>query len=194
VAVMRWLSRRGLPALAVLLAGTLASEAAHGVSFQAGSGVGTAVRGAVRSGAPSRTAANLQAPAAEQTHPLVTPSRGRRSTAFTLIFTLREEPGHHGVLAVDYRVSAQAPPNSRARCHPASVPDVVAGHTGTAVRVALSRPPRGWCAGTYAVTVFLQRGPYCPKPPLPGAAPNPCPEFASQDLDTGSAHFRVQNN
>jgi hypothetical protein len=58
------------------------------------------------------------------------------------------------------------------------------------VRVVLNTPPAGWCAGRYTLTVFLQRGPYCPRP-LPGQPPTPCPEFAEQDLDVGTAHFTV---
>ena len=40
------------------------------------------------------------------------------------------------------------------------------------------------------MTVFLQRGPYCPKP-VEGQPPTPCPEFATQELDTGSTSFTV---
>jgi hypothetical protein len=57
--------------------------------------------------------------------------------------------------------------------------------------VPLPAPRSGWCRERYRVTVFLQRGPYCPKP-RPGEPPQPCPEFATQEIDTGEAHFTVR--
>ncbi len=109
-----------------------------------------------------------------------------------MYFTLREEPGHHGVLATDYRVGVEPPPHARSRCRPAGVPIITAGHAGDVVRVPLRRPARDWCAGRYTVTTFLQRGPYCP-PPAQGQPPTPCPQFASQELDVGRAHFIVRS-
>jgi hypothetical protein len=132
-----------------------------------------------------------QAPAADQTHPLVLPSRGQRGTRFAMYFTLREQPGHNGVLSTSYRIAVDRPPHTRSRCQPAAPPKITSGHTGAVVRVSLPTPSRGWCAGRYSVTVFLQRGPYCPVP-APGEPPTPCPEFASQDLDAGHAQFIVQ--
>ncbi len=40
------------------------------------------------------------------------------------------------------------------------------------------------------MTVFLERGPYCP-PPTAGRPPTPCPEFATQELDVGDTHFTI---
>jgi hypothetical protein len=58
-------------------------------------------------------------------------------------------------------------------------------------QIKLTPPAHGWCKGTHRVTVFLQRGPYCP-PPVQGQPPTPCPEFATQELDTGAAGFKVR--
>jgi len=95
------------------------------------------------------------------------------------------------VLAVDYRIWIAPPPHTRAACQPAALPDIAEGHAGAPARVTLASPPHGWCPGTYTVTVSLQRGPYCPKP-ASGGPPTPCPEFATQDLNTGRAHFTVR--
>jgi hypothetical protein len=51
--------------------------------------------------------------------------------------------------------------------------------------VRLRAPRSGWCTGRYAVTVYLQRGPYCPGPG------RPCPLFATREQPTGAARFRV---
>lgn len=96
------------------------------------------------------------------------------------------------MLATDYRLQVTVPPHSPvARCSPARAPATIqSGAKGQVVRVGLAAPSRGWCAGRYRLAVFLQRGPYCPTPAA-GAPPPPCPEFASQDLDVGDAHFVV---
>jgi hypothetical protein len=126
----------------------------------------------------------------QQTHPRMVPRVGRRHTAFAVEFTLADAPGHQGVVATDYRIDVAVPSAKRAGCTPAPPPIVDAGEQGTTVSVGLPEPVHGWCARRYHVTVFLQRGPYC-LAPAPGEPPPPCPEFASQDLDVGHAHFTV---
>jgi hypothetical protein len=178
-----------------LAAGVLLGVSVAGGQVQGTSGVVTASAGPTVSPEPStpgQTSAYPQAPAADQTHPLVLPRRGRRFTRFAMYFTLREKPGHAGVLATDYRISVSAPPHARPICRPPALPDVTSGDSREVIRVMLATPPAGWCAGRYAATTFLQRGPYCPLPP-PGQPPTPCPEFASQDLDAGHAYFVVQS-
>ena len=137
------------------------------------------------------SAAPLQAPSAEQTHPRARPPVGGRRTAFAVLFSLRQAPGHHGVLAVEYRVGVSRPVRSSPSCTPPQPPAVEAGAAGTIARVRLAVPTRGWCPGRYRATVYLQRGPYCP-PPLEGGPPTPCPLFATQELDTGAATFTVR--
>ena len=83
-----------------------------------------------------------------------------------------------------------APPGSRSSCTPAQPPAIDSGTAGALERIALMPPAGGWCDGTYLVTVFLQRGPYCPKP-AEGQPPTACPEFATQELETGSTSFLV---
>lgn len=171
-------------------AGLLTTIGLAGVTAAAGLIQGPSAVGAA---AGSTAFAYPQAPAADQTHPLVLPRRGQRVTRFATYLTLREQPGHRGVLSTAYRIAVYQPPHTSSRCQPAAPPNVTSGHTATVVRVGLSTPPRGWCAGRYTVTVFLQRGPYCPMP-APGEPPTPCPEFALQDLDVGHAQFIVQAN
>jgi hypothetical protein len=181
-------------AVAGLLAcGGLAVVTLAGGQVRSGSGVGTGFQRPVVSGAPSEPADEIlhaQTPAAEQTRPVVVPARGGRATRFLVYFRLREEPGHRGVLATSYRLWVAPPSHAGATCRPSPLPDIASGHTGDVAHTALVSPPHGWCSGTYAVTVFLQRGPYCPKPAA-GGPPTPCPEFATQDLDTGHTRFTV---
>jgi hypothetical protein len=152
---------------------------------------------AVGSGAASagdhdqrRGTSHAQPPPEQRTYPRVAPRRGRVSTAFAAYFTLRSRPGHQGVMETTYRVAVARAGRSSARCAPPSPDAVQTGVRGSIARVPLAAPGAGWCRGRYRVTVFLQRGPYCPKPG-PGEPPQPCPEFATQDLDTGEAHFTV---
>jgi hypothetical protein len=183
-----------LPAVSLLALGGLAGLSTGSGQGRPVAGVGTATAGATVFSEPSRSSSSSgypSAPAAEQTHPVVLPAGGRRLTRFSLYFRLREEPGHRGVLSVDYRIWIAPPPHKRAACQPAALPEIAEGHAGAPARVTLPPPRHGWCPGTYTVTVFLQRGPYCPKP-APGGPPTPCPEFATQDLDTGRAHFTVR--
>jgi len=171
--------------------GLLSTGGLAGVSTAAGRGQTHSAVGAVAPG--STVLPYPHAPAADRTHPLVLPRSGKRVTRFTMYLTLREQPGHRGVLSSSYRIAVDRPPHTRSRCQPAAPPNITSGHTGAVVRVSLPTPSRGWCAGRYTVTVFLQRGPYCPAP-APSELPTPCPEFASQDLDTGQAQFVVQAN
>jgi hypothetical protein len=134
-----------------------------------------------------------QAPREEQTRPRVQPSRGRRQTIFAVLFTLREEPGHHGALAVAYRIAVSGPPHRSSSCAPPQPPAIEEGAAATVTRVRLPSPAPGWCAGRYRVTVYLERGPYCP-PPAQGQPPPPCPLFATQELDTGEAGFVVRSS
>lgn len=124
------------------------------------------------------------------THPQVRPAKGGPLTSFALGFTLREAPGHQGAFAVDYRIQVTAPPRAAAGCTPNPPPTIESGAVGELQQIALQPPAHGWCRGTYRATVFLQRGPYCP-PPVAGKPPTPCPEFATQELDTGTAGFTV---
>lgn len=127
----------------------------------------------------------------ERTHPRVRPAIGRRFTSFALTFTLREAPGHRGVFAVEYRVQVTPPRGAAASCVPTQPPPIESGAAGTLEKIGLTPPAHGWCRGTHRATVFLQRGPYCPPPPA-GKPPTPCPEFATQELDTGTAGFTVR--
>jgi hypothetical protein len=133
----------------------------------------------------------VSVPDSERTHPKVRPAIGRRLTDFTLTFTLREAPGHSGVFAVEYRVQIAPPRGAAASCVPTQPPPIESGAAGALEKVKLTPPAHGWCRGRHRATVFLQRGPYCPPPPA-GQPPTPCPEFATQELDTGTAGFTVR--
>lgn len=146
-------------------------------------GAGLWVGAASASGSP-------KASKSQQTHPRVRPRVGGRRTTFTLSFTLRQTPGHSGVMQTDYRVEISPRQRSPAACSPSQPAPITSGTAGEVVRLALAPPSHGWCARTYRVTVFLERGPYCP-PPHSGGSPTPCPEFATQELDVGRARFRV---
>ena len=151
-------------------------------------GSGTAPAG--DSGQP-RAASQAEAPRDQRTHPRVRPRRGWGVTSFAVYFTLRSAPGHHGVTETTYRLAVASTSRSPARCSPPSPDPVQSGAPGSIARVPLPASRSGWCRGRYRVTVFLQRGPYCPKPPS-GKPPQPCPEFATQEIDTGEAHFTVR--
>jgi hypothetical protein len=120
----------------------------------------------------------------------VRPATGGPRTTFALAFTLRSAPGHAGVFGTDYRIGVYADRRVPIRCQPPEPANIDTGTVGQVERIALSSPAGGWCAGRYTVTVYLERGPYCP-PPVYGT-PVPCPEFATQELDTGRAHFTVR--
>jgi hypothetical protein len=128
--------------------------------------------------------------ASEGTDPHVRPAYGQASSVFTLTFTLRETPGHEGVMQTDYRVAVAAPSGGRGSCAASQPATIDSGAAGELRALALAPPSGGWCRGTYQVTILLQQGPYCP-PPQEGGQPVPCPELATRDLDTGSTAFTV---
>lgn len=129
-------------------------------------------------------------PPAERTAPRVTPARGAPHAAFAVLFTLRETPGHRGILAVDYRVEISSPPGLAASCTVRQPPALTEGEDGTQARVELISPARGWCQGRYRATVYLERGPYC-SPPRAARRAKVCPLFATREIDTGEAAFSV---
>jgi len=162
------------------------------VTGSAGTGTATATTGtALPANSTPASSGPPKAPRGERTYPRLQPPTGRRDTRFTLTCTLRDAPGHQGVLAVDYRVQVAPPIGASAPCTPAEPPTIDTGTAGAIEHVPLTPPAHGWCRGSNRVTVFLERGPYCP-PPVEGQTPTPCPEFATQELDTGDASFTVR--
>ncbi|MDX6689145.1 MAG: hypothetical protein QOG15_602 [Solirubrobacteraceae bacterium] len=127
----------------------------------------------------------------QQTHPKVHPRRGTRRSKFRVRFTLRDAPGHEGAIASEYDIRVDKPRRSRAACAAPDVPALTSGTRGSRRSLALRTPRHGWCHGRYAVTVILQRGPYCPPPP-DGQPPPPCPKFATTEVDVGHATFSVK--
>jgi hypothetical protein len=107
---------------------------------------------------------------------------------FDLSFRLRDTPGHKGVLATEYRPVVSPGRGAPSSCQPTQPQPITHGRRGRIVTIPLDPPSGGWCQGTYRVTVYLERGPYCP----PSHPPNPCPEFATQDLNTGHTRFTVR--
>lgn len=187
---------RTICAIVALLAagvGAGAAVAADRSSDTATTGTGTAITGTGVSPAattPGGTGPPTASPA-QRTHPRVQPKVGGIRTSFTLRFTLRQAPGHVGVLAIDYRIQVSAPSDARTACWPRQPAPVQAGRKGETIQLRLQTPSAGWCVVPYAVTVYLQRGPYCPSP-VAGKPPTPCPEFATQDLNVGEARFTVR--
>lgn len=172
--------------------------AGAGVAAAQGTGEGSAGTGTAVPGTPAGVAPGRSTPPGppkgtrgQQTHPRLVPRRARRTSRVAVHFTLADQPGHSGVVATDYRVQVDPPAGSRPACRGMAPATVDAGTRGAVVRVPLARPPHGWCVGRYIVTVFLQRGPYCPAP-APDQPPQPCPQFASQDLDVGRAGLTVR--
>ncbi len=184
--------RRGAVAILALVAGVATAAVAQGQGpTSRTSGSGSANVTAITPSPPHTTPESPESsntPNNQLTHPQVHPSTGARLTPFTLAFTIRETLGHQGVLAVDYRVQVTAPPGAPTSCNPNPQPNIESGALGELERIALQPAAQGWCNGTYRATVFLQRGPHCPDP-AEGQPPTPCPEFATQDLDTGTASF-----
>lgn len=132
-----------------------------------------------------------QTSSGELTHPRAHPSAATRHTAFAVAFTLRHDAGHQGVTQTVYQVRVAAPRGARRACTPSSARTVTRGSAGTRRRVTLIAPTHGWCTGRYHATVWLQTGPYCPKP-QPGQRPTPCPLFASREQATGTTRFTVR--
>jgi len=186
--------RRVTVAILAVVIGAGAAPVVEGQSPMSGIATrGSATGATVRSSLPHTTSESPESPnvpSNELTHPRVHPTAGLPLTSFTLAFTLRETPGHQGAFAVDYRVQVTAPLDVPTSCDPNPPPNVESGGVGELDQIALQPPASGWCNGTYRATVFLQRGPYCP-PPVKGQPPTPCPEFATQDLDTGTASFTI---
>ena len=191
---------RGLPRVLVVAAVLAAGVAVGGAIAlaQSGAGVGSSGTGAVGTGTIVTATPTTPTPtgpprgtSAEQTHPSVLPRSGHAYTRFTARLTLADAPGHSGVLATDYRLQLSVPLKHVARrCSPAMPPNIDSGSADQVVRIPLTAPAAGWCTGRYTLTIFLQRGPYCPAP-SPGQPPPPCPEFATQELDVGHASFVV---
>lgn len=129
-----------------------------------------------------------QIPKSQRTHPDVRPSSGTPATVFRLSFRLRQKPGHRGYLETTYQVQV-SPRQSAVRSCPPMSASVESGRRGQLVEVPLKPPAGGWCQGSYRVTVYLVRGPYCPPPP--SGRSEPCPEFATQEMETGRTRFSV---
>jgi hypothetical protein len=176
--------------LAVLAGAALAAVAGEGQDQGSGTAVGVATGTPVTVSSPQASPEAPNVPSDELTHPQIHPTFGSGVTVFNLTFTLRDAPGHEGVMAIEYRVQITAPPDTDSSCMAAQPPAIDSGTVGALEQITLTPPAGGWCRGTYRVTVFLQRGPYCP-PPVEGQPPIPCPEFATQELDTGSTSFTV---
>jgi hypothetical protein len=156
-------------------------------------GSGTAGSGTIVT-SPSTTPSRVGPPRgtpAEQTHPVLLPHTGGQRTRFAVRLTLADAPGHSGSLSSAYRLQLTPPPKrSIRRCAPQTLATITSGIVHQVDRVALSTPGAGWCSGRYTLVVYLQRGPYCPRP-MAGVPPTPCPEFAEQDVIVGTAHFTV---
>jgi hypothetical protein len=182
--------RHGIALILAILAGAAMAAVAEGQDQGSGTAVGEGTATPVTVSSPQATPGMTSVPSNERTYPQIHPTSGKRLTVFTLTFTLRDAPGHEGVMAIEYRVQVTAPPGTGSSCMAAQPPAIDSGTAGALEQITLTPPARGWCRGTYRVTVFLQRGPYCP-PALEGQQPIPCPEFATQELDTGSTSFTV---
>lgn len=182
--------RRSAIVILALLAGAATAAVAEGQDQGSGTAVGGGTAAPVSVSSPQTNPGTTSVPSNERTDPQIHPAFGSRLTDFTLTFTLRDAPGHEGVMAIEYRVQVTAPLGTGSSCMASQPPAIDSGTAGAREEITLAPPARGWCRGTYRVTVFLQRGPYCP-PPLEGRPPTPCPEFASQELDTGSAGFTI---
>lgn len=154
-----------------------------------GSGTGTSVTSTTTTGAGGGSG-HRRIPRSQRTHPHVSPASGGPSSSFELSFKLRQAPGHQGAMATDYRVEVAPHHGAANGCWPPQPARVSSGKAGSIVTLALGPPPGGWCLGRYRVTVYLERGPYCP-PPQNGQ-PQPCPEFATQEMVTGRIRFTIQ--
>ncbi len=182
--------RHGIALFLAVLVGAAMAAVAEGKDQGSGTAVGVATATPATMSFPQATPQTTRVPSNERTDPQIYPTSGSGLTVFTLTFTLRDAPGHEGVMATEYRVQVAAPPGSGSSCMAAQPPAIDSGTAGALEHITLTPPAGGWCRGTYLVTVFLQRGPFCP-PPVEGQPPIPCPEFATQELDTGSTSFTV---
>lgn len=149
--------------------------------------------------APSALAAGSQVPAAEQTHPRVTPRIGGRHRTFELSFTLAQAVGRSGIEYTDYRAVVTGAAAARASCLPPQPAPVTNGAQGELKRIALHPPAHGWCRRRYVVTVYLQRMQTC-GPPIdlapriicPVSAGGIEPAFPIGEVNTGETHFTVR--
>ncbi len=124
--------RHGTVLILAVLAGAALAGVAEGQGSGTATGVGTATTGTV---SPSpETPGTTSPPSSELTHPQIQPTSGSELTVFTLTFTLREAPGHEGVMAIEYRVGISAPPGER---------ELLRGSSA-----AGDRQRHGWSAGT----------------------------------------------
>jgi hypothetical protein len=123
---------------------------------------------------------------AEQTHPGVTPPRGRSTTTFTVRVTAGRTLGVSGAGRYSYRILVAGP---RPRC--TEFTDVTAARRGSRIGVRLVAPlVTGWCQGRLHGVVVLDEDPYCP-PPAPTGPVRPCRLFATRSLDVGRFSFLV---
>jgi hypothetical protein len=170
--------------------GAVTAVSVAGAQPDTSSGSGTALPGTTATGTPAETGPPV-AGTKQQTHPAVHPRHPARRSHVGVQFTLSDAPGHQGVVENGYRIQVDAPAGSRPACAAPAPPDVTSGTHGARVTVGLPHPRHGWCGGRYAVTIFLQRGPYCAAPQA-GQPPQPCPLFASQELQVGRTAFVVR--
>jgi hypothetical protein len=189
---------RARPAIAVALAaagglGLAVAAGAHDsqgmTGAPTGTGTGTVTSGTATTVTGGGGTGSTGTPIGELTHPRVWPIAGTADTVFHLSFRLRETPGHTGFLETDYRVVVSPHRGAANSCWPSQPRAITSGQKGQRLRIPLRPPSSGWCRGTYRVTVYLERGPYCP-PPQNGTT-TPCPEFATQEMDTGRVRFTV---
>ena len=175
--------RHGIALILAVLVGAAMAAVAEGQDQGSETAVGVATATPASVSSPQATPQTTSVPSNERTDPQIHPTSGSGLTVFTLTFTLRDAPGHEGVMATEYRVQVAAPPGSRSSCMAAQPPAIDSGTAGALEQITLTPPAGGWCGGIYLVSVFLQRGPYCPTP-VEGQQPIPCPEFA----DPGARH------
>jgi PASTA domain len=182
--------RHGIALILALLTGAALATVADGQS-QGTATLGRAASAGVATVSPPNPSPDATSVLSDQrTFPHISPPSGSAVTVFTLSFTLRDTAGHEGILATEYRVQITQPEGTGASCVAEQPSAVNSGTAGELKQIALAPSASGWCQGTYGVTVFLQRGPYCP-PPMEGKPPTPCPEFATQELETGSTSFTI---
>ena len=154
--------------------------------------------GAVAVAAPDALAGSNQAPIGVQTHPSVRPGVGRRHSKFKLTFTLAQAPGRAGLVDTHYSERVSPPAHAVAACSPTQPAPVSTGSPGTTIRIHLHPSTRGWCKGSYEVTVFLIHTQLCGPPiALPALVICPVSPGARSSspiglVNTGQTHFTVR--
>jgi hypothetical protein len=173
--------------------GAVCAVSVAGAQAGGGSRSGTAGPGITVTAAPGDTEpiGSSIGSAGQQTHPVVHPRHPTRRSHVSVQFALSDAPGHQGVAESDYRIQVDRPADSRPACAGAAPAKVTRGAQGDRVTVALDAPRSGWCRGRYTVTIFLQRGPYCPAP-RDRQPPQPCPEFATRELQVWHRSFLLR--